>query len=174
MRQVPHSLVGLSAASWAPFLQRLEAIPRHSSIHWVVRGWDGLSTAQAGLRNFIQAYASTYQNQYQFNFEWLFVQMRDTTNTGIITCFGRPVHWNPPAPGTFSAVLETALGMRVHPPLSHQRYMNTLLHYQAHFGNPIMRNQYHALALLYVFDCIDRGKSVGNASMYNHGRNNIP
>lgn len=84
-RTMPHLL---TKATWYALLTQIKALPRYTSVHFMVRGWDGLSTARSGLEDFIRAHASGYGNKHDLNFEFIFVQKRSSTNADIQDLFG--------------------------------------------------------------------------------------
>jgi hypothetical protein len=183
---LPASAQGAVAMKWGPFIDALNLIPTKSHVHWVVRGWDGLSTQQLGLEAFIKHRCAGYTNDQQLTIEWTHIQARAATGDKIQNLFGHPnpalgpvppshLWWPPPPqdplrPEHPGLRLERILRARPHPPFSHYDYMQTIATRLPQAGNQAARNTSPCLCLLWVWAQIDAGKAAGNLDLRNDGR----
>ncbi|OAL02408.1 hypothetical protein IQ06DRAFT_375224 [Phaeosphaeriaceae sp. SRC1lsM3a] len=190
---IPHQAYGATAPQWAPFLNAVAAItPQEPDVDLLVRGWDGGSTHNEGFKRFVERFGSGNQCNGHLNITFVFFQMRDATHADIQALFGSDVfapgvdqRWWPPAPPQALAAhaLEAGMGVRVHPPFSHQAYLHALTISNVHRTIAQSRYNNSTICLLYVLDCIDAIKVAGggplpgqnqNHPLFNLGRNRVP
>lgn len=174
----------LAAVKWGPLLEFLDNLNPHTQIHFLVRGWDALSTARCGL----QAFLNRWSTQRLLRFTFIYFQRRHFTSPSIANTFGP---WWAPG-GNFVALanalhpgdqqyiqaailganmtiqFEAAMSARVHPPFGCQLYLQ-LCHRVP--GTQQQRDRQPAFQLLYAKEQINQGKANNNALFYNYGRN---
>ena len=84
-----------------------------------------------------------------------------------------PKWW--PTAGPMALQLETAMGVRVHPPFTHLHYLNTVANFHQTMASQAARTANSTLALLFVLNTIDVAKTdgagIGANAFYNMHRN---
>jgi hypothetical protein len=161
---VPDDPRAITHEKWDPLLSRLEDLPNGTCVHFLVRGWDGDTTAQGGMTAFLRRFTAAPKN---LSFEFTYFQRRETTSNRIQLEFGR--WWNPPT--HLHGLLEDAMQARVHPTYTHNEYDHIQRFF--HQRNLQMVQANSTLAMWHVKSWINQGKANGNAAAYNHGRNNM-
>jgi hypothetical protein len=174
---VPDQAVGAVDVVWGDFLRAMNGLPISTSVDFLVRGWDGLTSQTYGLRNFILRYGSgpqCMQGGRRLNFRFVFFQPRESTGAVLQWLFGDPaapnapagpgpsnLWWPQPPPNHPGRVLEHSMRARVHPPFTHQQYLNMLNIFHTQGSVQAARNANSTLALWYVLAEIDRVKTAG-------------
>lgn len=154
---------------------------------FLVRGWDGITTHASGLYQFIRRFGSgpNTSDQQRLHFRFVYFQPRRCTGAQLQDLFGHPGAlppngptnrwWNPPPLGNPGHALEIAMKARVHPPVTHQDYLRTMLIAPTDMQSLQRRSNSPTLAIFYVLSEIDRCKTTGGLAqghtMYNRLRN---
>ncbi|KAH6616350.1 hypothetical protein C7974DRAFT_442015 [Boeremia exigua] len=165
---LPHCPTHNAGRNWVPFIERIKTMPQGSAVDYMIRGWDGTTTVYSGLEHFVRTFGAGYSNIYNYQFDFVVFQHRESTRIPLQQLFG--TYWNPPAIGTKQHVIETIMRVRIHPPFTHQQYMATLAWYHMFYRDPLRRQQNSTLALMYVWTEIDNAKRNGNQALWNRER----
>jgi len=153
---------------WDPLLDFLSALPLATNVHFLVRGWDGDTTAQGGLTHFLDRFTAP---RHALSFLFVYFQQRGTTDPVYQDAFGhanRPNGWWQPMDNA-AIHLERIMRARVHPPFTDREYYNVQLIFPARTQADVWASS--AMCLWNVKALMNWGKGNHIPGSYNRNRN---
>jgi hypothetical protein len=153
LRHVPARPRGATAQKWAHFHTLLARQAIGTTVEFLIRGIDGLTTAHTGLVELIKQYRHLF-------LKFTIIQRRCTIGPRLRQFL---MHWFAFSPPAVTAWMRTL----VFPTFTAQRYMIAL----NRPAQPLHLFFIHDLLLVWHY--ISHGKSSGDASWYNNNRNSF-